>query len=235
MLIFFGAFFVVGFLFIFYLLTGVLGFVVLALIGLFVYLQFYSLKKSYNEGLKRKKILRENNKEIMRRNKLVEDKIINEAFEVYKEVQIAWMNDDIDSVSDILSDEMLNMYKSQLATMRIKNEQNIMSNINFIRGQIEEIIEEKDGLKLEVNLCVICHDYIINKETKEVLRGNKQKTNYYSYRLTFLINKELPKKCPNCGKPLKKGGGVTCSSCGSKLILNNGKMMMIDKKMINQG
>ena len=171
---------------------------------------------------------------ILKSNGLVYKKIINDGFEIYKKIQIAWMDDNIDSVSDILSDEILNMYESQLSTLRVKKEQNIMSDISFRNGKINEVLINDDNIKIIVRLNVTCKDYIINKETKEVLRGDASKIRWYTYLLTFIVNKNNLKNCPNCGAVLKEGGGVKCPSCGSKLILNNGKMMMTDKKMINQ-
>ena len=45
----------------------------------------------------------------------------NQIYENYKEIQIAWMKRDIDSVRHLLSDEMFNMYKMQISTLELKN------------------------------------------------------------------------------------------------------------------
>ena len=164
--------------------------------------------------------------------------ILKDAYQAYVRIQLAWMNDEIDSVSDILSDEMLNQYKAQLSTMRVKHEQNVMNSFRSKGGFVCYIKESPDPCKTNYNIIVIlkvkCKDYLINKDTKEVLRGKKNKNNYYVYKLHFIKSFDHLDNCPNCGAVLEKGGGVVCASCGSKVIVNNGNMVMTDKKMLYQ-
>ena len=174
-------------------------------------------------------------KELLEKNSLNEEKICHDAYEIYKRIQIAWMNDSISDVDDCLSDEIKNMYNAQLLTLRLKNQQNVMSDFDYIEGYIENIEElNNNNLKIYITLEVKCKDYLINKENGKVLRGDKDKIRNYVYDLEFIINRELPKNCPNCGHVLKKGGGVECPTCKSKVKLNNGNMMMVDKRMISQ-
>ena len=46
-------------------------------------------------------------------------------FEKYKDIQIAWMNFDYNTLRSKLTDELYNQYAMQLDTMKVKNEQNI--------------------------------------------------------------------------------------------------------------
>ena len=164
--------------------------------------------------------------------------ILKDAYKAYVRIQIAWMNDEIDSVSDIISDEMLNQYNAQLSTLRIKHEQNVMNSFKDKGGIVYDIKESSDKYKTYYNIGVIlkvkCKDYLINKDTKKILRGKKYKNNYYVYNLRFIKAIDNVDNCPNCGAVLEKGGGVICSSCGSKVIVNNGEMELTHKNMIYQ-
>ena len=190
-------------------------------------------------GIKISNYLQKKNKEKQRiamieEYNLVEPEIVKEAFTIYKRVQIAWMDDTIDDVSDVLSDEMLNMYRAQLTTLRVKKQQNIMKDIKLINGYIMNIQKSKDSLTIKVILEVDCKDYIIKKDTKKVLRGSSKKTCHYNYSLKFSMPLRSIEFCPSCGAELKKGGGITCHSCKSKVVVNNGKMILIDKRMNKQ-
>lgn len=177
---------------------------------------------------------RKNTTDSIKKYSIDEKEVLNDAYNIYVRIQEAWMNDCIESVSDILSDEMLNQYETQLTTMRVKHEQNVMNSFKFKGGYICSFSENDDSYKISVILKVKCKDYLINKNTKKVLRGKKYKKNYYVYKLVFLKSFNGLKTCPNCGAELQSGGGVYCPYCSSKIIVNNGNMIMIDKKMMRQ-
>ena len=187
-----------------------------------------------NNNIENHEELINNNKKLLQDYNLDYDKLIKDSYDIYVRVQEAWMNDKIEEVNDCLSDEMKNMYEAQLLTMRRKSEQNMMLDIKFVSGDIANVKEVKNNIEIVVFLRVTCRDYLIDKKTNDLLRGNKNKINDYYYELVFLINREKPKNCPNCGEYLPKGGGVTCPSCKSKIVLNNGNMMMIKKTMKSQ-
>ena len=59
----------------------------------------------------------------------INPKILKEtAFNLYKEIQIAWMNFDNDTLRKNTTHEMYNMYTSQLKTLQLKKQQNTMEN-----------------------------------------------------------------------------------------------------------
>lgn len=176
----------------------------------------------------------EQNSKLLIENNIVKEKLFKDAYEIYKRVQIAWMNDTLKDVEDCLSDEMINSYDAQLSTLRRKNEQNVMSDFEYVDAEVFNVKKVNNNLEISLGLKVKCRDYLINKESGKVLRGNKNKINNYYYELVYLINKEELKQCPNCGKELERSGGTTCPYCNSKLVLNNGKMMLIKKRMLSQ-
>lgn len=195
-------------------------------LSIFVFIKYKKYRDKKKSDENRLKEIEEYN--------LEESPIVKEAYTIYKRVQLAWMNDTIDDVSDIISDEMLNMYRAQLTTLRVKKQQNVMNNFKLVNGYIMNVKYSDNKLIIKVILEVDCKDYLIKKDTKKVVRGSSSKINHYNYSLKFSMPLKSLENCPNCGAELKKGGGITCPSCKSKVVVNNGKMILIDKKMNKQ-
>ena len=66
----------------------------------------------------------------------VDNDLNMQAYLLYKRVQEAWMNQDIESVRHLLTDEMFNMYLMQLDTLIEKREVNVMEDIYFVSGHV---------------------------------------------------------------------------------------------------
>ena len=160
----------------------------------------------------------------------------NEAFNIYKNIQLAWMDNDIERVRNIISDEMFNTYKMQLETLKVKNQQNIMKDIVLRKIYITSIRKENNKEIIDVIMNVTCKDYLIDINTKEVLRGDKNKICYYEYKLSYIRTTNVYEinMCPNCGSPIENGQSTKCSYCNSIITKSTDKFVLIDKKMLNQ-
>lgn len=155
--------------------------VMLSVSGLIVSIVIiYILNKNQEEKMSKAEI-----QGLIKDKNIDEAKLIKYAYDIYYKVQIAWMNDTLNDVKDIISDELYNQYDAQLSTLRIKKQQNIMRDIKFIDGYIYNIDDYGDYYTVAIVLVVHCRDYIINKETKEVLRGSSSRINKYNYSLSF--------------------------------------------------
>ena len=58
------------------------------------------------------------------------------AFEIYKNIQTAWMNFDEEVIKNNTTDELYNMYSSQLKMLKLKKQKNIMDEITFEDAKI---------------------------------------------------------------------------------------------------
>ena len=160
------------------------------------------------------------------------EKIVNDSFENYKELQISWMNFDYDKIKELVSDEMYNMYMNQLETLKIKNQQNIMNDIEFIEGYITDYKKVNNRETFKIYLSVSCYDYIINTKNNMTVRGNKNRKLTLTYILTFERNVETTKYCPQCGADVENL--TECKYCKSKIVNNNDKLKMTKKQIVSQ-
>jgi len=159
------------------------------------------------------------------------------AYNVYKVIQTAWMNFDTETIRKFTTDEIYNMYSSQLETLKLKNQKNVMKNFEYIDAKIIDIRNENGVITINVYLRVKCLDYVINEKTKKTLRGSDSRRLDIEYVLSFVKsetdNKDV-EKCPNCGAPVEMTSSATCPYCDSVLVKNANKYVMSKKTCINQ-
>lgn len=175
--------------------------------------------------------------DLINTNTFPEDKRLEiEAFNLYKQIQYAWMNFDEDSLRKCTTDEMYNMYLMQLDTLKVKNQKNLMYDIKYLGSSIKERYEENGQETIVMNMQVSCYDFIIDTKTNKVVRGSASKLNVYSYELTFVRTKENKQVdiCPRCGAPVEGNNSGVCEYCKSTLISNNYTLVMSKKKMLSQ-
>ena len=168
-----------------------------------------------------------------------EEKFLQEAYKVYVNIQGAWANNDIDSAKDYVSNEIYNQYKSQLSTLIMKKQRNVMSDFSYVKGLVNKVRkEEEDGIVIGITLNVNCKDYLLNETSNTVERGDKEHLWDYIYEMAFELHKDGKKiinNCPNCNAKLKgKGATVKCEYCGSDIVRKAPSVVMIDKKMTYQ-
>jgi hypothetical protein len=156
-------------------------------------------------------------------------------FEIYKKIQIAWMNFDYDTLRKYTTDELFNMYNSQLKILSAKKQKNIMENISFINGKIIDITIENGIEEVKMYLQITMKDYVVDANNK-VVRGNKNIINSIEYLITLTrnIEKENINKCPSCGAPIDIETGGICPYCDSNIVNNNQEFVMSKKECIGQ-
>lgn len=175
--------------------------------------------------------------ELLDLNKFPEEKQFEiQAFNIYKELQFAWMNFDEERIRKLTTDEMYNMYLMQMDTLKVKNQKNLMYDIKYLGSRVVNRHEENGQETIVINMQVSCYDFIIDTTTNKVVRGFATKLNNYSYELTFVKTTDNKKLdiCPRCGAPVEGNNSGVCEYCGSTLISNNYTLVMSKKKMLAQ-
>ena len=161
----------------------------------------------------------------------------NQAFTIYKDIQTSWMNFDTDTIRKLTTDEIYNMYSSQLETLKLKKQKNIMKDISFIDAKIIDIKKDNDIITANVYLRVKCYDYVIKEATNEVVRGNSNQKVVIDYILSFVKstrNDKSEEKCPNCGAPVEMKSSANCPYCDSTLVRNSNEYVLSKKTTVGQ-
>ena len=158
----------------------------------------------------------------------------NEAFNIYKDVQEAWMNLDDGKIRTLTTDELYNMYSMQLYTLRVKNEKNIMKEINLVTASLTNLKIENNIETATVIMTVNCYDYIVDSQNK-VVRGNDKNKIEITYELTYIKSVgEKVNKCPNCGAEINDDNSTTCEYCRAIITRNTSKWVLSKKQSLNQ-
>lgn len=164
------------------------------------------------------------------------NKFLSNGFNIYMRIEEAWMNFELDKVRDIITDEMFNMYESQLTSMEMKGEQNIMKDFKLLNSAITNASVQNDMLQVTTRYVIEFYDYIIKKDTKQVVRGNSNRKIRMIYEMTFVekLGKTKLDKCPNCGAPIKVNSAGICEYCNSKIVDDNTEWVMSKKISLYQ-
>ena len=120
--------------------------------------------------------------------KFNEEEFNKEAFNIYKDIQINWMNFNLKDIKPLLSDDIYENYKKKLDNLKKENRKNIMDNIEYVSNKITDMYIKDNIETIECNMNITCNDYIIN-DKEEVVKGKKDKKNDYTYLLIF--NRDL--------------------------------------------
>lgn len=166
-----------------------------------------------------------------------ENKFLKNGYDMFLKIENAWMNLDMEDVHNLITDEMFNMYDSQLDMMKVKNEQNIMSDFVLKDSAITGFLEQNDTIEIKTQYIIEFYDYIIDKDSKKVTSGNKSRKVRMHYEFTFIKNKDKNSKidvCPCCGAKVDVNSAGTCEYCGSKIIGNNSNWVMAKKICLRQ-
>lgn len=164
------------------------------------------------------------------------NKFLSNGYGIYMRIEEAWMNFELDKVRDIITDEMFNMYESQLTSMEMKGEQNIMKDFKLLNSAITNASVQNDMLQVTTRYVIEFYDYIIKKDTKQVLRGNSNRKIRMVYEMTFIekLGKTKLDKCPNCGAPININSAGICEYCNSKIVDDNTEWVMSKKISLYQ-
>lgn len=161
------------------------------------------------------------------------DDFLAKAYNIFINVQNAWMNLDYESLRKYLSDELFNTYKSQLKALDLQKQKNIMKSFDKLDIGITNFVHSDNKYTITVELIVSFYDYVVNKENT-IVRGTDRRKLTNHYELTFIssINKNnKSNKCPNCNAPLDSSSSNICPYCKSTIISEHYDWIMSKKQI----
>ena len=149
---------------------------------------------------------------------------------LFVKIQNAFMDRELEKIRAFETDELFEKHQTQIDELIRCKQINIMDRICVLNSKLYRF-EQKDDIEiLEVLLKSRMAEYIINEETKKVIKGNKSVEKVKLYKLEFIRKKGLKTKpeskglettnCPNCGAPTKVTLRGECNYCGN--IITNG-------------
>ena len=145
---------------------------------------------------------------------LNERNLIEKLVNIFIDVQEAWMLFDDESLKKLCSDELYNSYKSDLAVLKMKNEQNIMNDFKLEACNIKGIREENGLVVIDLFLHLTFRDYVVDGNGK-VIKGDYNKRVHNQYNLGYIISKNADENvCPSCGAKLEPGVDK-CTYCNT--------------------
>jgi len=149
---------------------------------------------------------------------------------LFIKMQNAWMDRKWEDIRAFETDELFEQHQRQIEGY-IRNKQiNVMDRICVLYSKLYKFEQKGDKEVLEVVLKSRMADYIIDEDTKEVLKGDKNIERIKLYKLEFIRKVGVKTKtetevldttnCPNCGAPNNITSSGKCEGCGS--IITNG-------------
>lgn len=158
---------------------------------------------------------------------------LEQRYQDFVKLQIAWMNFDYETLRELLTDELYNQYEMQLETLKLKNEKNKMSDFELESAYIINSFRDQDNINVRINMSVNFYDYI--EKDNEIVRGTNLKKIHMKYELIYTKSLENNKSiCPNCGAKLKDNTSVKCEYCQTIISQTSNNWALKNKKVINQ-
>lgn len=154
-----------------------------------------------------------------------EDEFKSWVRDLFIKLQYAWSERNWETIRCFETNELFEQHSTQLKRY-IENKQiNKMErvSVNWVKLLRFEQSGDKEVLSIVLNSKMI--DYIVDENTNNIIKGDKQTEKINNYKLTFLrtagIKTRLGTKelkvtnCPNCGAPTEITSSGKCSYCGS--------------------
>ena len=163
---------------------------------------------------------------------------LDNGYKMYCDIQEAWMNFKLEDVRNLITDELFTMYESQLSTLEVKGEQNIMKDFVLKSSRLKDVAEQNGTITISTIYVIEFYDYIADVNTGKTIRGESKRKMRVTYEMKFQKSLDSVKidRCPNCGAKIEEdsNGAAICKYCGSKLVYDNMDWVLTDKKVLYQ-
>lgn len=159
-------------------------------------------------------------------NLIKEDKNFSEAKfkakadNVFIQLYTAVMKQDLQKVKHFLSDEVFEKYNKKIQNLQSKNQLQIYDELNVSNTDIINIEEFDDRFEIQVSLLSKYLDYILDKQTRKFISGNRNIRTEKRVKLVFSKIKNakmlgLARSCNACGANMDLNKSGKCEYCGT--------------------
>ena len=139
---------------------------------------------------------------------------------VFVKLYTAVMLDDLESIKHFLSEEMYQKYSNILEELNKRNVTQMYDELNVKSSEIINVeITEKEFV-IEVKLISRYMDYLIEKDTGDLISGDNtkriEKTNFLTFKkIRNFENQKNIRRCPGCGASINVNSNGVCAYCGT--------------------
>ncbi len=144
---------------------------------------------------------------------------------IFVKLQEAWMERDWSTIRTFETNELYEQHKRQLQGYIDAKQINMLERICVKSASLYDFKQEGGRDILSINLSSKMIDYIVDEDTKQIIKGDKITERHSTYRMTFVRKSGIKTKattgevkttnCPNCGAPTEVTSSGKCSYCGS--------------------
>lgn len=136
------------------------------------------------------------------------------------------MKQDLSKVEHFLSKEMFEKYSKKVENLKSKNQLQIYDELNVSDTNIINIEELEDRFVIKVSLLTKYLDYILTKDIKKYVSGDRDVRVEKRVRITLSKIKnaksmEEARKCDGCGANMDLNKTGVCEYCGTVFELKN--------------
>ncbi|HHZ05164.1 MAG TPA: TIM44-like domain-containing protein [Clostridiales bacterium] len=172
-------------------------------------------------------------------------KFIAFAKQTFITLQQAWTARDWSIIRPLEKEELYEQHQRQLQEYINLKRINIIERINVGDTYMHLYKRDNQYEYLTVYMSTRMVDYIIDENSRQVLKGNPNQDSHIDYLLTFMrktgvktqdaVSTASSKTCPNCGAPIKVNSAGKCEYCGSIITTGDFDWVLSDMDALRPG
>ncbi len=164
-------------------------------------------------------------------------KFLTWAEEVFITLQNAWTKRDWKIIRPFESEALFNKHNSQLDEYLRNNTINVIERICINKSTLANYSQDGQYQYLTVYMETRMNDYIINADTRQVVKGDINREFFTNYNLKFMrslgvkttVNSgKSTTNCPNCGAPTQITSAGECEYCNSVITTGQHDWVLCD-------
>lgn len=151
-------------------------------------------------------------------------KLLSWASNLFIKMQETWTTGDWSQMRLYETNELYEQHLRQIQGYIDRNQMNIMDKISVQSAKLADFYQTGDKDILTVSIQSKMLDYIVDKTTGKVLKGDKTTFRYGTYKMEFIRKTGVKTsdsintvQCPNCGAKTQITVSGKCEYCGSVL------------------
>lgn len=172
-----------------------------------------------------------------------ESKFLGDVSNLYIRFQDAWSARDLTDIRTHLTEELYAKSERQIDGYIRRGQTNHVERVSVLSANIVGCTKDEKNDIVTVEIISRITDYITDDRTGNIIRGDRNKELFMTYRWTFirtlgkLTTEDEPvddKKCPNCGAPIDLNRSAVCEYCGSVVTSGEYGWVVSDIQGISQ-